>query len=130
MSTFVILEHDTTPADAAADAPRAVHWDFIVTAPGAERLPTWRLAADPRRATGAIAAERIADHRDVYLTYEGPISGDRGVVRRVERGTVEIVTLDGDTLRANLKGEALRGECVIRPDESGSLVFEVTRAAV
>jgi hypothetical protein len=36
-----------------------------------------------------IEMQRIADHRSLYLDYEGPISGDRGVVRRLDRGTIE-----------------------------------------
>jgi hypothetical protein len=34
--------------------------------------------------------ERIADHRRVYLEYEGEISGGRGNVRRIESGTCEV----------------------------------------
>ena len=37
-----------------------------------------------------IAARRIGDHRKAYLDYEGPVSGGRGDVTRVDRGTVEI----------------------------------------
>lgn len=33
-------------------------------------------------------AERIADHRPAYLDYEGTISGDRGSVRLLTRGSV------------------------------------------
>lgn len=29
------------------------------------------------------------EHRRLYLDYEGPISGDRGSVRRVDAGTYE-----------------------------------------
>jgi hypothetical protein len=35
-------------------------------------------------------AERIADHRRVYLEYEGEISGGRGSVRRIASGTCEV----------------------------------------
>lgn len=35
-----------------------------------------------------IRAERIADHRRMYLTYEGPVPGDRGQVARVRAGHV------------------------------------------
>lgn len=31
-------------------------------------------------------AERIQDHRTAYLTYEGPISGNRGTVTRIAEG--------------------------------------------
>jgi hypothetical protein len=35
-------------------------------------------------------AQRLADHRRVYLTYEGEVSGGRGRVRRVAEGTCQI----------------------------------------
>lgn len=40
--------------------------------------------------------EEAADHRREYLTYEGPISGDRGHVRRVAAGRIEHETLAAD----------------------------------
>jgi len=36
-------------------------------------------------------AEKIHDHRLEYLEYEGPISNDRGVVKRMDRGKYEII---------------------------------------
>ena len=39
-------------------------------------------------------AHRLPDHRALYLTYEGPVSGNRGSVRRELSGACE-VTLDG-----------------------------------
>ena len=47
---------------------------------------TWRW----RRCRGQarpVDAEASFDHRLVYLDYEGPVSGDRGRVRRVDAGT-------------------------------------------
>ena len=43
----------------------------------------------PARTGGArLTAHRIDDHRPEYLVYEGPLSGDRGSVRRLARGMV------------------------------------------
>jgi hypothetical protein len=36
--------------------------------------------------TGTAGITRIEDHRAIYLTYEGPISGNRGEVKRVAGG--------------------------------------------
>ena len=33
--------------------------------------------------------EMIGEHRSAYLTYEGPLTGGRGTVRRVDSGWVE-----------------------------------------
>ncbi|HBE68769.1 MAG TPA: hypothetical protein DDW52_11540 [Planctomycetaceae bacterium] len=37
----------------------------------------------------SVSAERLIDHRRHYLTYEGPVSGNRGEVKRVASGTYE-----------------------------------------
>jgi hypothetical protein len=49
---------------------------------------TWRLPAGaPLGEAGrSIEAERLPDHRALYLTYEGAMSGGRGTVRRVATG--------------------------------------------
>ena len=48
-------------------------------------LWTWRLDAIPSLG-GLCQARRVADHRRSYLDYEGPISGNRGEVRRIADG--------------------------------------------
>jgi hypothetical protein len=53
------------------------------TAPGAS-LATWRSPVWPIREP--LRLERLPDHRPTYLTYEGPVGGDRGEVRRVADG--------------------------------------------
>ena len=74
MPRFVILEHDHP----------VLHWDFMLEA--GDVLRTWRLSAPPIR--GAIvAAERIGDHRRLYLDYEGPVSDGRGNVVRWDAGS-------------------------------------------
>ena len=72
---YVILRHE----DIAEP-----HFDLMFeTSPGGA-LATWRSDVWPiERPTPVL---RLADHRQDYLTYEGPISNDRGSVRRVESG--------------------------------------------
>src|SRR5262245_44157065 len=77
MPRFVILEHDPL-----------LHWDLMLERDGV--LRTWRLAESPGDST-AVAAGVSFDHRLVYLDYEGPISGNRGVVRQWDRGTYLVV---------------------------------------
>jgi len=86
----VILEHTT--ADGA-------HHDWLIEdprlpnpqAPDA-RLWTARVLAPPSQWTqlARFDLEVIAPHRRAYLTYEGPVSGDRGRVRRVAKGWCEV----------------------------------------
>ena len=70
---FVLLEHDCP----------ALHWDFLLEQPDA--AATWRLCDFPWPGR-SVWSERIADHRLLYLVYEGPVSGNRGSVRRIASG--------------------------------------------
>ncbi|MCA9059439.1 MAG: hypothetical protein KDA85_13115, partial [Planctomycetaceae bacterium] len=71
---FVILEHDFP----------FLHWDLLLEDEVDAR--TWRLLEDPRSGR-SVRAEPIARHRLHYLTYEGPVSGNRGDVHAIARGT-------------------------------------------
>jgi hypothetical protein len=80
---YVILRHD------GVEHP---HFDLMFqTAPGS-LLATWR--AKVWRPTEAINVERLGDHRQAYLTFEGKLSGDRGEVRRVEQGICAVQQID------------------------------------
>ena len=95
MPRFVVLAHDwPTP-----------HWDLLLEA--GPVLKAWRLLAEPGvgRAVPALANY---DHRLVYLEYEGPLSGDRGSVRRWDAGTFE-GELGESGWRVRLRGERLDG---------------------
>ena len=69
MPRFVVLEH----------AWNGTHWDFLLE--DGPALRAWALDAPIVRGQ-TQPARSLPDHRLVYLEYEGPISGDRGVVRR------------------------------------------------
>ncbi|MEM6315195.1 MAG: hypothetical protein AAF743_13970 [Planctomycetota bacterium] len=74
MLRYVILHHTGYEED---------HFDVMVEREPGGMLRTWRSATWPIR--GPVTP--IHDHRRKYLDYEGPISGDRGEVRRVASGT-------------------------------------------
>jgi hypothetical protein len=75
---YVVLYHD------GIDKP---HYDLMFEdAPGGKLL-TWRSAAWPIERHTPL--EKLDDHRREYLDYEGPLSGDRGFVRRIEAGTYQ-----------------------------------------
>ncbi|MFO0805318.1 MAG: DNA polymerase ligase N-terminal domain-containing protein [Gemmataceae bacterium] len=76
MPRFVILEHDWP----------AVHWDLLLEAGGV--LRAWRLLAEPGPGR-TVPAEPNFDHRLAYLEYEGPLTGDRGRVKRWDAGEFE-----------------------------------------
>lgn len=103
MFRFVILHHvRTDPGDS--------HYDWLFEVDGDGSLQTW--AVDQ-----AISAEQACDvpcrslapHRREYLSYQGPIGGDRGVVAQWEVGTFSLLDQGPDCFRATLCGSRLRG---------------------
>src|SRR5262245_15126113 len=95
MPRFVLLEHDHPYR----------HWDFMLEV-GAV-LWTWRLPSPP--AGDALPALRIGAHHPHYLDYEGPVSGDRGTVKRWDRGTFSPEELGDERVRVWLQGERVTG---------------------
>lgn len=100
MARFVILEHDWPTR----------HWDLLLEA--GDALRAWRLLREPT--LGTNPAEANADHRRLYLDYEGPVSGNRGTVTRWTAGEFEwvsesplviLVRSERLTGRMELKGE-------------------------
>jgi len=96
---YVVLRHEGIPDP---------HFDLMFeTSPGSA-LATWRVAVWPITEihTDAVA---LPDHRREYLDYEGPVSNNRGTVRRIAAGShtvhsdhpvLLIVVLEsGDVLR-------------------------------
>jgi hypothetical protein len=73
-------------------------------------LLTWQLLREPKSpASLPIPVRRIGDHRKAYLTYEGPLSGNRGNVRRVDAGSVELEEITEDSYVLVLDGDRLSG---------------------
>ena len=75
---YVILRHEGVPEP---------HFDLMFEIAEGSKLATWRSPSWPPVTSQRI--EKLVDHRREYLTYEGPISNDRGRVTRVESGTYE-----------------------------------------
>jgi hypothetical protein len=73
---FVVLHHEGIPDP---------HFDLMIEAPGKKYLYTWRCKHDPL-GTYISFPRRIQNHRRDYLTYEGPVSSNRGYVSRVRCG--------------------------------------------
>jgi len=106
---FVLLEH----------CWNGVHWDLMLERDGA--LKTWALAEPPRPGE-TIEAGALPDHRLAYLDYEGPVSGDRGAVHRVDRGRYEALVWTEDHVEARLDGARVIGLVTLRraPDRRDS----------
>lgn len=102
---FVLLEHRW----------EGVHYDFLLETEG--KLRAWRLK-EPLR-PGTQPAEANFDHRLLYLDYEGPISGDRGEVKRLDRGAYE-GALSPARAEVTLLGEIWRGKLLLTAQSDGS----------
>ena len=91
MPRFVILEHDFPTC----------HWDFFLEA--GSILRAWRLLDTPS-VGGTCRAEQSPDHRRHYLDFEGPVSGGRGNVRRIDVGTYTRGSREADLVEFWLEG--------------------------
>jgi hypothetical protein len=106
MPRYVVLEHDHPE----------LHWDLMLEA--GDVLQTWRLANPPAPGC-AIEATALPDHRRIYLDYEGPVSGNRGNVKRWDAGcfteaaasTAEhrVILVDGTKLRGSVDLQRVEG---------------------
>lgn len=95
MPRFVILEHDHP----------VLHWDLMLET--GDVLKTWRLPAPPP--VDGSKAEPIGDHRRMYLDYEGPVSGNRGTVKRWDQGDYETVMQNATAWTVRLQGTKWQG---------------------
>ena len=87
-------------------------------------LRTWALVELPRAwqtdrlhavaSSNSVNAAELADHRLAYLDYEGPVSGERGTVSRVDAGTFETDAESPDCWELTLNGSLLRGRLALR----------------
>jgi hypothetical protein len=94
----------------------------------------WRKLADDQTLVGesnSVLAERLADHRLDYLTYEGQVSGDRGEVRRLDEGMYRRGTaatqfvVEGSVIRGELEfvanaGSPVDSQLIYRPAPSAA----------
>jgi hypothetical protein len=72
-----------------------------------------------------VAAEQLADHRVVYLDYEGPVGGDRGRVTRLDSGTFTSIKESPDEWIVTLSGQTIRGRLILRRTPPTSSSWEL-----
>ena len=133
MPRFVLLRHECDDS-----LGNRSHWDFMLEREEG-LLATWSLyklpkawqsstentqvnekAAAGQRPAGesaqaspiseTLGATQRHDHRIVYLDYEGPISGNRGFVTRIDQGTYESLNISEDKWRVKLNGDMVVGQ--------------------
>lgn len=109
MPRFVILRHDMPPGSL-----RASHFDLMLECD--DVLWTWACDAVPRDNSPTFA-DPLPDHRLVYLTYEGEVSGDRGSVTRIAAGKYELLEETPQLMRVSLASDTIRGVLTIARGE-------------
>lgn len=138
MPRFVLLYHDCP-----SHYVRASHWDFMLEA--GKVLRTWTLAQLPRdwqaareltastnsdcppvAADNSVSAEQLGDHRLDYLEKEGPLSGDRGRVIRIDRGTYDRISESRGCWRLTLAGGAWCGQITLQQNAPDSVQWTLT----
>lgn len=96
---FVVQEHRKD---------RNVHWDLMLQE--GEHLATWKVPASPTQWGGMpLPCQKIFDHRLKYLTYEGPLSDNRGEVCIVVAGTYQPVQISDDQWQVRLESDSMSG---------------------
>jgi hypothetical protein len=112
---WVVLHHVGVPAP---------HFDLLLELRPGAPLASWRA---PRWPLGDHAPlEAAVDHRALYLDYEGPVSGGRGEVRRVDGGALAALTVRDGLVEATLDD---RRVLTLRRADAASWVGALTAAA-
>ena len=101
MPRYVILWHEAGPA-----LGRPSHFDLLFEEGLDARA--WCIEQEITPSKVHIASE-LPRHRLHYLTYEGPISGNRGAVTRWDSGDYEALLTTIDCFEVRLRGQRLNG---------------------
>lgn len=122
MPRFVVLHHLTPPA-----GPCEPHWDLMLERDGT--LETWALPAPPTP-DSTQSGQRLPDHRIHYLDYEGPISGNRGTVKRWDWGTYLLLDSRPDSREIQLSGQQHAVHLLLRRQAAESEVWSIKCSVV
>jgi len=101
------------------------HYDWMFEdpdgAPGETRLLTWRIdIPSDQWADAEVGLVELPPHRRAYLEYEGPVSGDRGRVIRVDRGSVVVESRETDSLELFVSMGGFRGRVLLHRETQES----------
>ena len=116
MERTVLLRHEV--------AEGAGHFDWLIERPDGGRLIAFRVRERIDEGARAWEGERIADHREAYLEFEGEVSGGRGRVTRVAAGVCRVVEEGETRLVVDVKLGALVGR-VVGTAQHGRWRFEL-----
>lgn len=109
---FSIAKHEMP-----ANSSRHSHFDLFLESQGT--LMTWELSSLLTSQNKQVV-RRLANHRLLYLDFQGPLSNDRGTVKLIDSGSLEWVTLESERLIARINGQALAGLLTLTSDTSST----------
>ncbi len=94
------------------------HFDWMIQEGASQQSPlrTWRVMVrlDELGPGDWFIAEPLEKHRAAYLTYEGPVSGGRGAVKRVAWGKASV---HGEVIEMEWDGGAKQRVVGMRVDD-------------
>lgn len=103
MPEFVIQLHDH---------PDGAHWDLMLEK--ADHLATWQIPIPLTQwSAHPVACTRIFDHRKKYLTYEGPLTQNRGSVHIADKGEYRVLSQSDTVFHLQINGSRLNGRLIL-----------------
>lgn len=105
---FVVLHHEVSSGLAGPSidpqwAGRVDHWDMMLENDSGT-LTTFEVRFPLTDSVSGVV-RRLNDHRLDYLHFEGPVSGNRGFVRRVHSGTLSYQLQGAERIQCTLQGD-------------------------
>ena len=82
------------------------HYDLMLELTPGSQLSTWRLPHWPP--TPGDPFTPLPNHRRDYLEYEGPISNNRGQVKRIAAGSFQILSRNSSALVIMLENPTMK----------------------
>lgn len=115
---FVVLLHSHPDGD---------HYDLMIE--NGPRLATWKFLHPPEAALQKeLQGMRIGEHRLIYLDYEGPVSGNRGDVRRHDEGRCEVRVQMDELWEVTFDGRHIRGTFQLQKVDQGREEWALRRS--
>ncbi|MBN2376610.1 MAG: hypothetical protein JXD22_09420 [Sedimentisphaerales bacterium] len=106
MPEFVIQQHQPPH-------PQHLHWDLMLRTNTV--LATWQITEPPENwPKKTINCTKIFDHRLKYLTYQGPLSDNRGHVKIVAAGQYQSLQITENLWQLTLTGDNINGELILQ----------------
>jgi hypothetical protein len=102
----------------------APHFDLMLELARGAMLTTWRSPVWPLANQTPLTP--LSDHRRDYLSYEGPVSGGRGQVKRVAEGNFELVSRGKTMLIVRFLTGGQAQEWLIADHPAGSVAVRAT----